>query len=69
MQTGNNFSSDVSIDKSLRKLKVFSEDIQLSVTADKTDERDRSIRNGVNPFQGEFWGQQDWDMALPLDEL
>jgi hypothetical protein len=69
MQTGNDFSPDVSIDKSLRKLKMLSEDIQFSVAADKTDDRDRSIRNGVNPLQGEFWGQQHGGIALLLDEL
>ena len=59
MKTGNNFSSHISIDKVLRKLKTFSEDIELSVTADKTDERDRSVRNGVNMWQSELWMWED----------
>jgi len=69
MQTGNNFSSDIAVDKGLRKLKMLSEDIQFSVTADKTDERDRSVRNGVNLRQCELWRCQDWDIALLVDEL
>jgi len=38
MQTGNNFSSNIGIDKGLRKLKMFSKDIELPVTSDKPDE-------------------------------
>ena len=69
MQTSNDFSSDISIDKSLRKLKMFSEDIELSITPDKTDERDRSFRNVVNTWQCESWRWQDWGIAILLDQL
>ncbi len=69
MQTSNNFSSDISIDKSLRKLKMFSKYIELSVTSDKADERDRSIRNVVNVRQCELWRWKDWDEAILLDQL
>ncbi len=69
MQTSNNFSSDISIDESLRKLKMFSEDIELSITPDKTDERDRSVWNVVNVPQCELWRGKDWDEAILLDQL
>jgi hypothetical protein len=69
MQTSNNFSSDVSIDKSLRKLKMFSEDIELSVTSDKADERERSVRNVVNVRQCELGRGKDWNEAVLLDQL
>ena len=51
MQAGNDFSSHISIDKVLRKLKMFSEDIEVSITADKADERDRSVRDEVDTWQ------------------
>jgi hypothetical protein len=35
---------------------VFSKDIQLTVTSNKTDERDGSIRNVVDVWQCEPWG-------------
>ena len=69
MQTSNDFGSDISIDKGLRKLKMFSEDIKLSVTPDKTDKRDRSIRNVVNARQCELLRWQDWDEASFLNHL
>ncbi len=69
MQTSNDFSLDITVDKSLRKLKMFSEDIELSITPDKTDERDLSVRNVVNPWQCESWRWQDWDIAILLDQL
>jgi hypothetical protein len=48
---------------------MFSENIQSSVTPDKTDERDRSVRNVVNTWQCESWRRQDWAIAILLDEL
>jgi predicted nucleotidyltransferase component of viral defense system len=69
MKTGNNFSSHITVDKVLRKLKRFSEDVELSITADKTDERDRSVRNGVNTWQSELWVREDRGIALLVDEL
>jgi predicted nucleotidyltransferase component of viral defense system len=69
MKTGNNFSSHITVDKVLRKLKRFSEDVELSITADKTDERDRSVRNGVNTWQSELWVGEDRGIALLVDEL
>lgn len=69
MQTSNDFSSHISIDKSLRKLKMFSEDIELSVTSDKANERDRPVQNVVNSWQCESWRWQDWAIAILLDHL
>ena len=69
MKTGNNFSSHIGIDKVLRKLKMFSEDIELTITSDKTDKRDRSVRNGVNTWQSELWVGEDRGIALLVDEL
>jgi hypothetical protein len=37
---------------------MFSEDIQLPVTSDETNERDRSVWNIINIRQSEFWGWQ-----------
>lgn len=48
---------------------MFTEDIQLSVTSDKTDERDRSIRNVVNGRQCKPWQWQDGDEAILLNQL
>ena len=56
MQTSNDFGSDVSIDKAFSKLKMLSENIQLPVTSDETDERDRSVRDVINLRQSKFWG-------------
>ena len=65
----NDFSSDIGIDKGLGKLKMFSKDIEPSVTSDKTDERDCSIRDVVELRQFELWRGQDWDEAGLLDQL
>jgi hypothetical protein len=48
---------------------MFSEDVELSITADKTDERDRSVRNAVNTWQSELWVGEDRGIALLVDEL
>ena len=69
MQISYNFSSDISIDKSLGKLKMFSEDIELSITSDKADERERSVWNVVNVRQFELWRGKDWNEAVLLDQL
>lgn len=69
MQTGNDFSSHISIDKVLRKLKMFSKDIQLPVTTDKADERDRPVRDEVDTWQRELWERHDWVITLLVDEL
>ena len=69
MQLSNNFSSDISIDKALRKLKMLSKDIKFSITSDKTDERDRSVWNVVNVRQFELGRWQDWNEAILLDQL
>lgn len=69
MQLCNDFSSGISINKGLRKLEMFSKDIELSVASDKADERDRPIRNVVLLRQFELWRGQDWDEAIFLDHL
>ena len=69
MQTSNDFSSDISIDKALRELKMLSKDIKFSITSDKTDERDRSVWNVVNVRQFELGRWQDWNEAIFLDQL
>jgi hypothetical protein len=48
---------------------MFSEDIELTITSDKTDKRDRSVRNGVNTWQSELWVREDRGIALLVDEL
>ena len=69
MQPSNDFSSHISIDKSLRKLKMFSEDIKFSITPDKADERDRSVRNVVDTWQCESWRWQDWGIGILSNHL
>ena len=69
MQTSNDFSSDISIDKGLRKLKMFSKDIELSITSDKADERERSSWNVVNVRQFELGRGKDWNEAILLNQL
>ncbi len=48
MQTGNDFSSNISVDEGLRELEMLSEDIQLSITSDKANKRDGSLRDVAN---------------------
>lgn len=69
MQTRNDFSSDISIDKGLRKLKMFSKDIQSSITSDEADKGDCSLWNVVKVRQCEFGGWKHWAIAGFLDEL
>jgi hypothetical protein len=69
MQSSNDFSSDISIDEVLRKLKMFSKDIQSAVSSNETDKRDGSLRNVVKVRQCEFWGWKHWGIASFLDEL
>jgi hypothetical protein len=69
MQAGNDFSSDIGIDKGFRKFKMFSEDIQLPIASNKTDKRDGSLWDIVNLWQGELWGWKDGETVLFLDEL
>jgi len=45
MQVGNDFSADIRINKGLGNGKMFSEDIELPVAADETNERNGSIRD------------------------
>jgi hypothetical protein len=56
MQISSDFGSDVSIDKAIRKLRMLSEDIQLSATSDRTNEGDGSVCNVINLQESEFWG-------------
>lgn len=69
MQSGNDFSSNISIDKGLRELKMLSEDIQLSITSDKANKRDSSLWDVGNPWQTELWRWENREIALLLDEL
>ena len=69
MQTGNNSSSSIGIDKGLKKLKMFSKDIELPITSNETDKRDGSLWDIVNFWQGELWGWKDGEIALVLDGL
>lgn len=59
VQTSNDFSSYISIDKFFRKLKMFSKDIELPVTSDETDEGDGSVWNIIDFWQFELWRRQD----------
>ena len=68
MQTSNDFSSNISIDEGLRELKMLSEDIQLSITSDKANERDGSIWDVGNLRQSELWRWENREIALLLDE-
>ena len=69
MQTSNDFSSGISIDKGFRKFKMFSKDIQLLVTSDEPNERDGSFRNIIDLRQTKFWRRQDWNISSFLDDL
>ncbi len=69
MQTGNDFSSNIGIDKGFRELKMLSEDIQLSITSDKANKRDGSLWDIGNPWQGELWLWENREITLLLDEL
>ncbi len=69
MQTRNNFSSDISIDESFRKLEMFSKDIELPITSDKPDNGDGSFWNIVDLREFEFRRRQDWNASSFLDNL
>ncbi len=69
MQTGNDSSSNIGIDKGFRKLKMFSKDIELSIASNETDKGDGSLWDIVNLWQGELLGWKDRELALLLDEL
>jgi hypothetical protein len=69
MQPSDDFSPNISIDKGLRKLKMFSEDIEFSIASDETDERDGSVWDVINFGQGELWRWKDGSISLLQDEL
>lgn len=69
MKTGNNFSSNISVDKGLRKLKMFSKDIEFSIASDETDKRDGSIRDVIDFGQGKLWGRKDGSISLIMNKL
>ena len=69
MQAGNDFSSDISIDKGFRELKMLSEDIQVSITSDKANKRDGSLWDVGNLWQGELWRWENRETTFLLDEL
>ena len=49
MQTGNDFSSDVTVNKVLGKLEMLSKDVQVPIASEKTDEGDGSVRDIIDP--------------------
>ena len=69
MQACNNFSLDIRIDKIFRKHKMFSKDIQLSITSDEPDERDRSIGDIIDLRQTKFGRGQDGGISSLLNDL
>jgi hypothetical protein len=69
VQTGNDFSSNISVDKGLRELKMLSKDIQLSITSDKANKRDASLWDVGNLWQSKPWRWEDREITLLLNEL
>ncbi len=69
MQVSNDSGLDITINKGLGKLEMFSEDVESSITSDETDERDCPIRDVVQLGQFELWRWQDWDKANLLEQL
>ena len=69
MQSSNDFSSNISIDKGLRELKMLSEDIQLSITSDKANKGDGSLWDVGNLWQSELWWWETREITALLDEL
>jgi hypothetical protein len=69
MQACNNFSSDICIDKVFRKHEMFSKDIQLSITSDEPDERDRPIGDIIDLWQTKFGRRQDGGISSLLNDL
>ncbi len=69
MQSGNDFSSNISIDKVLGELKVLSKDIQLSITSDEANKRDGSLGDIGNLWQSELWRWESREITLLSDEL
>jgi hypothetical protein len=69
MQSGNDFSSNIRIDKGLRELKMLSEDIQLPITSDEANKRDGSLWDIGNLWQSELWRWENREIILFLDEL
>ena len=54
MQSGDDFSLDIRVDKGFGNLKMFSEDIQFSVTANEADDRNRPFWNVIELRDGEL---------------
>ena len=48
---------------------MLSEDIELSITSDKTNKRDGSLWDIGNLWQGELWLWENREITLLLDEL
>jgi hypothetical protein len=69
VQTSDDFSSNVSVDKFFRKFKMFSKDIEVPIASDETNERDCSVWDVINFRQCELWGWKDGSVLLPLDKL
>ena len=69
MQSGEDFSLDIRIDKGFRNLKMFSKDIQFSVIADETDKGNSPFRNVIELGQGELSGKQEGFEIFFLAEL
>jgi hypothetical protein len=69
MQLGDDFSADIGVNKFFGNFKMFSEDIQFSITPDKADERDGSIRNVIKIGKLEFWRRKNRDEVCLLNRL
>ena len=69
MQIGNDFNSDVSIDKVLGEFEMLSKNIELLVTSDETDKRDCSVGDVVNGWQCESWRWEDGSKARLVGSL
>lgn len=69
MELGDDFSPDIGVNKFFRNFKMFSEDIQFSITTDKADERDGSFRDVIKVGELEFRRRKNRDELGFLNRL
>jgi hypothetical protein len=69
MQLSDDFSPDIGVNKFFRNLKMFSEDIQFSITTDKADERDGSFGDVIKMGELEFRRRKNRDELCLLNRL
>lgn len=69
MEARDDFRLDVRVDKGFGNHKMFSEDIQFSVTANETDDRNRSFGDVIKFGRSELSGKQGGGEAFLVDEL